>query len=150
MAAHAEGLICLTGTDTGPLNREGERDGSNCYILEWLLEVFGKGNVYAELQRHFDRVEEARNQVVVALAEKLRLPLLATNGVSQATLAQREVADVFTCLRNHVRLENAGRLLAKNSEAYLKTAKTMTNFFADCAGSDYHYVWNFHRVWNSA
>ncbi len=135
LAAHAEGLICLTGTDTGPLKREGEMGrrgaGGNRYIVEWLLDVFGKGNVYAELQRHFDRDEEARNQSVVALAEKLRLPLLATNGVSQATLAQREVADVFTCLRNHVRLENAGRLLAKNSEAYLKTAKTMTKLFAD-------------------
>src|SRR5688500_16474318 len=99
--------------------------------VEWLLEVFGEGNVYAELQRHFDRNEEARNQAVVALADKLRLPLLATNGVCQATRAQREVADVFTCLRNHVRLENAGRLLAKNSEAYLKTGPTMAKLFAD-------------------
>jgi error-prone DNA polymerase len=135
LAAHAEGLICLTGTDTGPLKKEGEMgrrgDRGNRYIIEWLLEVFGKANVYAELQRHFDRDEEARNQVVVELAKKLRLPLLATNGVSQATVAQREVADVFTCLRNHVRLENAGRLLAKNSEAYLKTAKTMRKLFAD-------------------
>lgn len=135
LAAHAEGLVCLTGTETGPLKREREMgrrgDGGNRYIIEWLLEVFGKGNVYAELQRHFDRNEEARNQAVVALAEKLQLPLLATNGVCQATLAQREVADVFTCLRNHVRLENAGRLLAKNSEAYLKTGPTMAKLFSD-------------------
>ncbi len=135
LAAHAEGLVCLTGTETGPLKREREigrrGDGGNRHIIEWLLEVFGKGNVYAELQRHFDRTEEARNQAVVALAEKLQLPLLATNGVCQATPAQREVADVFTCLRNHVRLENAGRLLAKNSEAYLKTGSTMAKLFAD-------------------
>ena len=37
--------------------------------------------------------------------------------------AQREVADVFTCIRNHVRLETAGRLLATNSERYLKSRK---------------------------
>jgi error-prone DNA polymerase len=135
LAAHAEGLVCLTGTETGPLKRDGEMgrrgERDQQHSLEWLLEVFGKGNVYAELQRHFDRNEEARNQAVVALAQKLQLPLLATNGVCQATLAQREVADVFTCLRNHVRLENAGRLLAKNSEAYLKTGQTMAKLFAD-------------------
>ncbi len=135
LAAHAEGLVCLTGTETGPLKREREMGRGKMRGIvascEWLLEVFGKGNVYAELQRHFDRNEEARNQAVVALAEKLQLPLLATNGVCQATLAQREVADVFTCLRNHVRLENAGRLLAKNSEAYLKTGPTMAKLFAD-------------------
>src|SRR5207253_6664583 len=98
---------------------------------EWLVEVFGKGNVYAELQRHFNREEEARNQAVVEIARRLQLPLLATNGVSHATAAQREVADVFTCIRNHVRLETAGRLLARNSERYLKSAKTMRQLFAD-------------------
>lgn len=134
LAAHAEGLVCLTGAADGPLGeRETRRQGDTEKIrtVNWLLDVFGKGNVYAELQRHFDRTEEARNQAVIALAEKLQLPLLATNGVCQSTLAQREVADVFTCLRNHVRLENAGRLLAKNSEAYLKTGPTMANLFAD-------------------
>ena len=132
LASHAEGLICLTGTEDGPLVSGGtRRRGDWLSSAEWLLEVFGKGNVYAELQRHFDRNEESRNQAVVAVAEKLQLPLLATNGVCQATSAQREVADVFTCLRNHVRLEDAGRLLARNSEAYLKSAKTMTKLFAD-------------------
>jgi error-prone DNA polymerase len=61
----------------------------------------------------------------------LHLPLLATNGVSHATAVQREVADVFTCIRNHVRLETAGRLLATNSERYLKSAAAMATLFAD-------------------
>src|SRR5262249_3518104 len=60
-----------------------------------------------------------------------RLPLVATNGVCHATQAQRQVSDVFTCIRNHVRLETAGRLLARNSERYLKTGKEMAQLFAD-------------------
>lgn len=40
-------------------------------------------------------------------------------------------ADVFTCIRNHVRLETAGRLLAKNSERFLKAPDTMCRLFAD-------------------
>jgi len=98
---------------------------------EWLIDVFGKGNVYAELQRHFNREEEARNQAVMEVARRLGLPLLATNGVCHARTAQREVTDVFTCIRNHVRLETAGRLLARNSERYLKSTKTMQQLFAD-------------------
>src|SRR5687768_5528949 len=66
LAAHAEGLVCLTGAADGPLGgaRETRRRGDpeKMRTVEWLLEVFGKGNVYAELQRHFDRNEEARNQ----------------------------------------------------------------------------------------
>src|SRR5207302_2260855 len=90
LAAHAEGLICLTGSDDGPLARAiHHRDTENTEEAqrraEWLVEVFGKGNVYAELQRHFNREEEARNQAVVEIARRLQLPLLATNGVGHAT-----------------------------------------------------------------
>src|SRR5687767_4179667 len=133
LAAHAEGLVCLTGEADGPLaGAFNQKDTNRAQrMAETLIEVFGKGNVYAELQRHFTRDEEARNQAVVDLARRLHLPLLATNGVCHATRAQREVADVFTCIRNHVRLETAGRLLAGNSERYLKPAKTMQQIFAD-------------------
>jgi error-prone DNA polymerase len=136
LAAHAEGLICLTGSHDGPLakalnHRDTENTKDAQRRAEWLIDVFGKQNVYAELQRHFSREEEARNQAVVEIASHLHLPLLATNGVSHASPAQREVADVFTCIRNHVRLETAGRLLATNSERYLKSAKTMQQLFAD-------------------
>jgi error-prone DNA polymerase len=136
LAEHASGLICLTGAHDGPLipaiqtKSEDNRDRA-LRIADWLIDVFGKGNVYAELQRHFNREEEKRNQAIVELARQRRLPLLATNGVCHASRAQREVADVFTCIKNHVKLENAGRLLSQNSEKYLKPAKTMAHIFAD-------------------
>jgi error-prone DNA polymerase len=136
LAAYADGLVCLTGDADGPLaktfhHRDTENTEGAQRRAEWLIDVFGKGNVYAELQRHFHRDEEARNQVVIEIADRLGLPLLATNGVCHATRVQREVSDVFTCIRNHVRLETAGQLLARNSERYLKSAKMMNKLFAD-------------------
>jgi len=136
LATHAEGLICLTGEFDGPIAKSiDSNDSRNTKEVErtteWLLDVFGKGNVYAELQRHFDRDEESRNQLVLEIANAYQLPLLATNGVCHAIAARREVSDVFTCIRNHVRLETAGRLLARNSERYLKPAATMQKLFAD-------------------
>jgi len=133
LAEYAEGLVCLTGCDDGPLANEiNHRDTAGAQrSTEKLIEVFGKENVYAELQRHFDRDEEARNHAVIELARKLKLPLLATNGVCYATRIQRQVADVFTCIRNHVRLETAGRLLSVNSERFVKSPKQMTELFAD-------------------
>ncbi len=136
LAAHAKGLVCLTGGFDGPIARAiYARDSDNVknaqQATEWLIELFGKKNVYAELQRHLDREEEARNLLVVDVARRNRLPLLATNGVCHAIPARREVSDVFTCIRNHVRLETAGRLLAQNSETYLKSGATMQKLFAD-------------------
>ena len=142
LAEYAEGLVCLTGGEDGPLfaNYRGSGSGGQRRPLnipaaqqtaEWLMDIFGRENVYAELQRHFNRDEEARNQAVIDIAQRLKLPLLATNGVSYATRAQRQVAEVFTCIRNHVRLETAGRLLSINSERFVKSPKEMAALFAD-------------------
>ncbi len=128
LAAHAQGLICLTGGFDGPIAHAPKEAQKS---TEWLIELFGKKNVYAELQRHYDREEEARNHLVIELARRNHLPLLATNGVCHAIPARREVSDVFTCIRNHVRLETAGRLLAHNSERYLKSGAVMSKLFAD-------------------
>jgi error-prone DNA polymerase len=133
LATHAGGLVCLTGANDGPLSKSINHRGTEDALrtTERLIDIFGKKNVYAELQRHFGRDEEARNHAVIEIARRLKLPLLATNGVTYATRAQREVADVFTCIRNHVRLETAGRLLSINSERFVKSPKQMTELFAD-------------------
>src|SRR5262249_23309187 len=133
LAEYSDGLVCVTGDGDGPIaneinhrkHREAER------ITERLIGIFGRDNVYAELQRHFNRDEEARNHAVIEIARRLKLPLLATNGVCYATRGQRQVADVFTCIRNHVRLETAGRLLSINSERFVKSPKEMAALFAD-------------------
>ena len=132
IAEHAEGLVCLTGGEGGPLAfslRMGFEEASR--RAEWMSQVFGKKGVYAELQRHFGREEEARNQAVIEIARRRGLPLLATNEARHAVPEQRELLDVLTCVRQKTRLDSAGRLLARNSERYLKPAAVMAELFAD-------------------
>ena len=128
-----EGLICLTGGEEGPLaaalQEGGLARGTKC--MQGLCELFGRENVYVELQRHYGREEEARNQAGVEIARKLSLPLLATNGVCHATPDERELLDVFTCIRHHRVLATAGRLLCRNSERHLKSPAEMERLFAD-------------------
>ncbi len=128
-----EGLVCLTGGEEGPLaealSRGGITQGMQC--VRRLCEMLGRGNVYVELQRHYSREEEARNQAAVEIARRLSLPLLATNDVCHALPQQRELLDVFTCIRQHRHLETAGRLLARNSERQLKSPAEMEDLFAD-------------------
>ena len=130
LAAHARGLICLTGGEYGPLTRAVPNNNGGA-TLERLMDMFGRENVYIELQRHYDREEEAINQQAIALAGYFRLPLLATNGVRYALPHQREILDVFTCIRNHRTLETAGCLLSKNSDRDLKTPAQMVRLFHD-------------------
>src|SRR6516225_9701050 len=132
LAEHAAGLVCLSGPGSAAILAAGGRDARTPRrCLEGLCEIFGRRNVYIELQRHFHRDEEVHNQAAVELARELRLPLLATNGVCYATPPQREILDVFTCIRNHRILDTAGRLLTRNSERYLKSSEEMARLFAD-------------------
>jgi error-prone DNA polymerase len=130
LSAHARGLVCLTGGEHGPLTHAIlEKHGAA--TLSHLIGIFGRENVFVELQRHCDRDEEAINQQAIALAKSFRLPLLATNGVRYASPHQREILDVFTCIRNHRTLETAGRLLSINSERHLKAPAQMAWLFHD-------------------
>lgn len=134
---YASGLVCLTGGDEGPLaaalTRGGEEAGRN--VVERLTRIFGHGSVYVELQRHREREEEWRNQAALRIAHSLRLPVIATNGVRYATAYDREILDLFTSIRNHVELDQAGRLLALNSQRHLRPAREMAALFRDIPGA---------------
>ncbi len=130
---YAPGLICLTGGDEGPLAHALAMGGLEAgrSTLEQLIAIYGRENVYVELQRHYNRAQEARNQAAIELARSLGLPLLATQGAQYAKPEERQILDVFTCIRHHRTLDTAGRLLARNSERYIKTPQEMLRLFAD-------------------
>ena len=133
LAEYADGLICMTGGDEGPLAHALITGGmaEARRTLELLICTFGRENVYVELQRHYNREQEALNQAAISLARSLGLPLLATQGAQYAKPEERQILDVFTCIRNHRKLEDAGRLLANNSERYIKSQQQMLRLFAD-------------------
>src|SRR5438093_6958809 len=96
-----------------------------------LIDAFGRENVYVEIQRHFLRGEDRVNRVLVDLASKFRLALIATNGVQYAKPYGRQVLDVFTCIREHTHLDLAGKLLTQNAERHLKSDAEMRAIFRD-------------------
>jgi error-prone DNA polymerase len=116
LAEFSKGLICLAPAPEA---------------LPCAMQAFGRANVFAELQRHLNRQEEARNQAQLDAARRLGIPLVATNGVRHAKPQQREALDVLTCVRHHVPLTTAGRLLTENAERHLKSAAEMARLFAD-------------------
>lgn len=134
---YAAGLICLTGGDEGPLAaaliQGGEEAGHK--TVDQLIQIFGRKNVYVEVQRHYEREEEWRNQAAIRIAHSLKLPVIATNGVRYATAYEREVLDIFTAILNHTDLDNAGRLLSINSQRHIRTAREMAAVFRAIPGA---------------
>jgi error-prone DNA polymerase len=130
---YAEGLVCLTGGDEGPLASALVHGGEDAgrKLIDQLIGIYGHNNVYIELQRHHEREEEWRNQAALRIARSFNLPVLATNGVRYAKAYDREIFDVFTAIRHHTQLDRAGRLLALNSQRFLRPAQEMERLFAD-------------------
>src|SRR6185369_5997957 len=90
---HAAGLHCLARDDDATVDR--------------LAGIFGK-RTHVELQRHHVREEEHHNIRLIDLARRMRLPLVATNGVCYARPGDKELHDVLTCIREGQHVDNAG------------------------------------------
>lgn len=126
---YAEGLLCLSGGSDGYL-AQAVRNKKGTETSDWLKGVFAD-RLYFELQRHHLRHEEELNQKIISLSHKFKVPCFASNGVNYADEKDREVFDVFTCIKNHTTIEKAGKLLSENSERFLKSKETMLDLFAD-------------------
>ena len=93
---HAPGLICLTGGDDGLLATALARGGFDEALgaVERLTQIFGRNNVYIELQRHFHREEEA------AIALQLKSPTHSNSRCSQPmvfVMPLRAIANLPMC-----------------------------------------------------
>lgn len=123
---HTAGLVALVGREAliGPRHGVGG-------LVDRVVGLFGRGNLYVELQRHLRRDEESDNHALRSLASAFHVPVLATNGVRFAEPADRPLYDVLTCLRHKTTLAQAGRRLSVNAERYLKTPAQMARLFED-------------------
>jgi error-prone DNA polymerase len=126
LEGHTDGLVALIGRPAL----------MGCYygvggLLDRLLGVFGRTQVYVELQRHLLREEEHDNQALLAMASAYRVPVVATNGVRFAEFSDRPMYDVLTCIRHKTTLDQAGQRLHRNAERYLKPPMMMEKLFWD-------------------
>ena len=131
LAAHADGLIALSGGIDGPLGRllhEG-RDGDADAMTDRLAAIF-QGRFYIELMRHGLPAEDALEPAFIELACAKNLPLVATNEVFFADRAMHEAQDALLCIAAGATVSRQDRRRA-TPEHYFKSAAEMRELFAD-------------------
>lgn len=126
---YSSDLLCFTGGSDGFIHNSIKK-GGGLADLAWLNYVFEK-RLYVELQRHHLRHEEHINQQLLGYAHKLRVPYFASNGAYYADKHDRELFDVFTCIKNHCTIYDAGNLLSENEERHIKSGREMLELFED-------------------
>ncbi len=134
----AEGLVCLTGGDEGPLAAALARGGYDAALheVERLMHIFGPRNVFVELQRHFERERSIAIRPRCASHARCIFRCWPPMESTMPHAYEREVLDVLTTIRHHCTLETAGRLLALNSERYLRSAARDAAALPRSAGGD--------------
>jgi error-prone DNA polymerase len=98
-------------------------------LLTRLKEAAGKRSVWLGASMLYRGDDHRRLSRLAAIAGEAGVPLLAVNDVLYHAPERRALADVVTCIREHVTLEAAGRRLEANAERHLKSAAEIARLF---------------------
>src|SRR5660397_39980 len=133
LSEHSDGLFCLSGCPSGRLSRAlmkgSEQEARE--DTERLLSIFGKGNVFLEIQCAGIKELEDLPPRLADLSETTGLPLVATNDVHYLGEEDAEAHDVLLCIQTGSRREEENRLKFSSQEFYLKSEKEMREAFRD-------------------
>jgi DNA polymerase-3 subunit alpha len=138
---YSEGLIvtsaCLGGEIPTLLmnNHIGEAEDS----VRWYKKIFGD-DYYLELQRHPSELPQQRrevydeqvkvNKIMVPLAKKLGVKIIATNDVHFTNAEDADAHDLLICLNTGKDVDDPGRMRYTKQE-WFKTQEEMNELFAD-------------------
>ena len=102
-------------------------------FADFLACLAGDFRGAAYLAAHYlYRGDDARRvHHLAALAERTRLPLIATNDVLYHTPHRRKLQDVVTCIREGCTIAEAGFRLEAHAERHLKPPQEMARLFRD-------------------
>ena len=139
MREFSEGIICLSGCISGPVNEwilKGDEEKARETLIE-LEEIFGKENFYVELHDHGLEEQTTVRPVLVKMAEERGLKLVAANDVHFLNREDHESHDVMICIGTGKLLFDADRM-RYSPEVHFKTAEEMRELFADYPGACDH------------
>jgi DNA polymerase-3 subunit alpha len=141
-----DGLIattcCLAADVPRTILRKGEDEGEK--VFKWWLDVFGD-DYYVELQRHEIPDQIKVNEVLVRLARKYNVPIIASNDSHYVDQSDYNAHDILLCINtgekqstpkykdgadDEVNMKDA-RFAFFNDQFFFKNTQQMTDLFSD-------------------
>jgi DNA polymerase-3 subunit alpha len=130
---HSTGLIATTGCLGGvvlqslladdPIRAEA--------LAARLQDIFGKDNLFVELQDHGLPEQHKTNPALVDIARRIGAPLLATNDSHYTHREDHVVQDALLCVQTGALIDDPKRFKFEGDEHYLKSAAEMRHLFAE-------------------
>ena len=127
---HAEGLIALSGCLSGKIPFElmmGNVSAAEKHAVE-MKRIFGE-DFYIEIQKHGLPEEDELNPKLVSLADRLGIPLVATNDVHYLRKWDAKTQNVLMCISTNTIYGSDKAMSLGSDEFYLKSEAEMRALF---------------------
>lgn len=131
LAAHQEGIVCLSGCVSGELSRallsgntaeealaRGEEHAA------WFHRTFGD-RYYIEIQNNGVEIQRQALELSVALAKRMGLPLVATSDAHYVRREDAVAQDVLLCINTGKFRTDTNRMRMEGDQFYLRSPEEM-------------------------
>ena len=148
LEAHSEGIIATTGCLGGQVLQALLNDDPADALAKAarLQDIFGRDNLFIELQDHGIPDQHRTNPQLLAIAKKLQAPLLATNDSHYTHREDHEAHDALLCVQTGSLMSDPDRLKFHGDQHYLKTADEMRRLFAELPEACDNTLWIAERA----
>jgi DNA polymerase-3 subunit alpha len=133
LETHAGGLVALSGCLSGRVCKalEEGRESDAAAELDRLTQIFGRDSTYVELQNAHLDVQARINPLLVGVAERSGLPLVATGDVHYLRHEDARAHEALLCIQSGDSLRNPNHWRFESDHFYFKTPAEMAADFPE-------------------
>jgi DNA polymerase-3 subunit alpha len=127
---HSEGIICLSGCASSELSRgllAGELDKAE-ELVRWYVDVFGD-RFYMEIQDAGVEVQQSCAEATIELANRMGLPLVATNDAHYLCETDAAMHDVLLCVNTKAVRSDTNRMKIDTNQLFVRSPDQMYDAF---------------------
>jgi len=130
---HAEGLICLSGCMSGPVNRllAAGKPEEALTMAGTLQDLFGRDAFYLEVMRNGMQEQERLTEGMVRLRDRVQAPLIATNDIHYLRHEDCRAQDAMICLQTGAKRDDPDRWKMSTDTLFFRSQEEMNQVFGD-------------------
>ena len=148
LAEHHQGVIATTGCLGGHVLQSLMNEGFDVALEKAarLQDIFGRDNLFVEIQDHGIPEQHRTNPQLLEIAKKIQAPLLATNDSHYVQRGDAVAHDALLCVQTGSLMSDPDRFKFHGDEHYLKTAQEMRHLFSEVPESCDNTLWIAERA----
>lgn len=145
---HHEGLIVTTGCLGGLVLQAilNGKDDEALMTAGRLQDIFGKDNLFIELQDHGLKEQKQTNPKLIELSKTLGAPLLAVNDSHYVNRQDATIHDTLLCIQTGALVSDEKRFKFEGEEHYIKTSAEMRELFSETPEACDNTLWIAERA----